>query len=72
MDQKISELGICAGTVRDLEQNIEKKQSYVDELESCLKTRETEMTEQLKLLDNTRSLHTEQCRELERQIAQVI
>jgi predicted nucleic acid-binding Zn-ribbon protein len=71
LDQKISELGTCASRVHDLEQNVEEKQNYIDELESCLKTREAEVTEQCNLLDNTRSLHTEHCRELERQIDQV-
>ena len=71
MDQKISELGSCAIRVHDLEQNVEEKQNYIDELESCLKTREDEMTEQCNLLDKTRTLHSEHCRDLERQIDQV-
>ncbi len=71
LDHKISDLGTSASRLHDLEQNIEEKQNYIDELESCLKTREAEMTEQCNLLDKTRNLHTEHCRELERQIDQV-
>jgi predicted nucleic acid-binding Zn-ribbon protein len=71
MDEKISELGTSASRLHNLEQNIEEKQNYIDELESCLKTREAEMAEQCSLLDKTRSLHTEHCRDLQTQIDQV-
>ena len=71
LDQKISELGSCASRVHDLEQDVEEKQNYIDELESYLKTREAEMTEQCNLLDKTRGLHSEHCRDLETQIDQV-
>ena len=71
IDEKISELGSVASRVHELGQNIEEKQNYIDELEECLKTRETEMNQQCDLLDKTRNLHSEHCRELERQIDKV-
>ena len=64
-------LGSYVSRLEEVEETIEDKENYINELEESLREKDEEILEHRNFLEKTRSLHSEHCKELERQIEQV-
>lgn len=71
LDNKCSEQSSIADQLKTIQGDLKNRTDHISQLEAAMKGKETEIQGTTTLVEKVKTLHSEQCQELQAQIEQV-